>query len=89
MPLEHCKELQKHFLTLKEQLIELITDLKKDALIKEGHDKRLNILIHKLHESDLPWEKRDESFNLFPNFMKDGLKIEDLTSIAVVDTHHL
>ena len=57
--------------------------------MKGSYDKRLNVLIHRLQESDSPWGKRDKSLNLFLNFMKDGLKIEDPTSIAVVDAHRL
>ena len=58
-------------------------------LIQIRKDKRLNVLIQGLRESDLPWEKKNESLNLFHNFVKDGLKKEEPTSIAVVDAHRL
>ena len=57
-PLEHCNELQQKILTLEEQLDELNSDLKKDTLMKESYDERLNFVIRGLRESDSPWKKK-------------------------------
>ena len=57
--------------------------------MKESYEKRLNILVHGLREPDSPWEKREESLILFHDFVRDGLNIDDPTSIAVVDAHRL
>ena len=63
--------------------------MKKNAQMKESYEKRLNILVHGLRDTDSPWEKREESLTLFHDFMRDGLNIDDLTSIAVVDARRL
>ena len=57
--------------------------------MKESYEKRLNILGHGLREAESPWEKREDSLALFHDFMRDGLKIDDPTSIAVVDAYRL
>ena len=68
----------------------LYSDLKKDALMKESYEKRLNILVHGLREAESPWKKkREDSLALFHDFMRDGQKIDDPTSIAVVDAHRI
>ena len=51
--------------------------------------KRLNILVHGLREAELLWEKGEDRLALFRDFMRDGLKIDDPTFIAVVDTHRI
>ena len=86
-PLAHFNELQEKISSLEDQLGSLYSDMKKDALMKESYEKRLNILVHGLCEPDSPWEKREESLTLFHNFMRDGLNIDDPTSIAVIDAH--
>ena len=85
----HTDELQGKVSSLEDQLEVLYSDLKKDALMKESYEKRLNILVHGLRETESPWEKREDSLSLFRDFVKDGLKIDDPTSIAVVDAHRL
>ena len=88
-PLAHCNELQEKISSLKDQLGGLYSDIKKDALLKESYEKRLNILMHELREPDSLWEKREESLTLFQDFMRDGLNIDDPTSIALFDAHRL
>ena len=88
-PLAHFNELQEKISSLEDQLGGLYSDMKKDALMKESYEKRVNILVHGLREPDSPREKREESLTLFHDFMRDGLNIDDPTSIAVVDAHRL
>ena len=47
-PLAHFNELQEKNFSLEGQLGGLYSDMKKDALIKESYEKRLNILVHGL-----------------------------------------
>ena len=88
-PLAYCNELKQKISFLEDQLDGLYSDFKKNARMKESYEKRLNILVPGLQEAESPWEKREDSLALFHDFMRDGLKIDQPTSIAVVDAHRL
>jgi len=58
--------------------------------MKESYDKRFNLLIRGLDESnDSAWEKAEEILEIVYNFMKEGLQIEEPSSIPLVDYHRL
>ena len=64
-----------------------ITQQTKDIL-QESYDKRLNLLIHGIEESDA-WETLEQTKKLIHNFMKDGLLIDDPSTISLADYHRL
>ena len=84
-----CNELQDKISSLEGELDVFYTGLKKNALMKESYEKRLNIMVHGIREAESPWEKREESRALFQKFMKDGLQIEDPDAITIVDVHRI
>ena len=57
-------------------------------IIQESYDKRLNLLIHGLEESDA-WETLEKTNKLIHNFIKAGLLIDDPLTISLVDYHRL
>ena len=60
------------------------------AVMKESYDKRLNVLIHGLSETDdSTWEKTEETQQIVRKFMHDGPQIENPSSIALIDCHRL
>ena len=57
--------------------------------ISKAYSKRLNILVHGLKENKLSaWEKRDDTLEIFKDFMKDGLLFDDL-ELDSIQTAHL
>ena len=56
--------------------------------MQESYDKRLNLLIHGIEESDA-WETLEKTKKLIHNFMKDGLLIIDPSMISLADFHRL
>ena len=84
-----CNELQDKISSLEGELDVFYTGLKKNALMKESYEKRLNIMVHGIREAKSPREKREESRALFQKFMKDGLQIEDPGAITIVDVHRI
>ena len=64
-----------------------ITQQTKD-IMQESYDKRLNLLIHGIEESDA-WETLEKTKKLIHNFMKDGLLIDDPSTISLADYHRL
>ena len=63
---------------------------KKDMIMKESYDKRLNVLIHGVKEDvSNAWEKREETMAKFREFVREGLNIEDPDDIEIVDIHRL
>ena len=56
--------------------------------MQESYDKRLNLFIHGIEESDA-WETLEKTKKLIYNFMKDGLLIDDLLTICLADYHRL
>ena len=65
-------------------------DQKASTVMKESHEKRLNILIHGVQESPVnAWERPDETLVRVYDFMKAGLQIKDPIEIALADCHRL
>ena len=64
-----------------------ITQQTKD-IMQESYDKRLNLLIHGIEESDA-WETLEKTKNLIHNFIKDCLLIDDPSTISLADYHRL
>ena len=64
-----------------------ITQQTKD-IMQESYDKRRNLLIHGIEESDA-WETLEKTKKLIHNFMKDGLLINDPLTISLADYHRL
>ena len=44
--------------------------------MKELYDKRLNILVHGLEETESVWKTKEKSKVIFETFLKEGLKID-------------
>ena len=81
------------FQQLKDKLTALEnfkSNYEKAQITQESHDKMLNILIHGIKEnSDSPWEKHQESWDKYHDFLKNGLHMEDPDAVEVVDIHRL
>ena len=66
-----------------------VNQLNKD-IMQESYEKRLNLLIHGIEETDeSAWEKRETTLQLVNDFMKRGLQIEDPATIMLTDYHRL
>ena len=61
---------------------------KTEDIMQESYDKRLNLLIHGIEESDA-WETLEKTKKLLHNFMKDDLLIDDPSTIFLADYHRL
>ena len=58
--------------------------------MQKSYEKRCNILLHGLEESDKSaWETRNETLQIIQNFMREGLKIMQPAEIALADFHRL
>ena len=65
-------------------------DRENKALMLESYEKRFNLLIHDIDENfRYAWETRLQTKHLVEDFMKEGLKIEDPSKIAMADCHRL
>ena len=65
-------------------------DRENKALMLESYEKRFNLLIHGIDENfRYAWETREQTKHLVEDFMKEGLKIEDPSKIAMADCHRL
>ena len=63
-------------------------DRENKALMLESYEKRFNLLIHGIDENlCYAWETREQTKHLVEDFMKEGLKIEDPSKIAMADCH--
>ena len=59
-------------------------------VMQESYEKRLNILIHELEETEeSAWEKREITLQLIQDFMKCALQIKDPSTILLADYHRL
>ena len=56
--------------------------------MQKAYDKRLNLLIYGIKESDA-WETLEKTKKLIHTFIKDGLLIDDQLTISLADYHHL
>ena len=57
--------------------------------MRESYNKRLNLLIHGLAETEgSVWETRDQTQHIYNNFMIKGLQL-DPVSIPLVGIHRL
>ena len=63
-------------------------DRENKALMLESYKKRFNLLMRGIDES-YAWETREQTKHLVEDFMKEGLKIEDPSKIAMTDCHRL
>ena len=62
---------------------------KREALQQESYNKRLNLLIHGVEETEGSiWEKKSETQVKLNEFLKDGLKIDPIT-LPLADMHRL
>ena len=62
---------------------------KREALQQESYNKRLNLLIHGVEETEGSiWEKKSETQIKLNEFLKDGLKIDPIT-LPLADMHRL
>ena len=65
-------------------------DRKNKGLMLESYEKRFNLLIHGIDENyRYAWETREQTKHLVENFIKEGLKIEDPSKIAMAGCHRL
>ena len=75
-------------LTMKANDLQLESE--KEKLRSEAYSKRLNILNHGIPEdSNTAWESRDSTLNLFRQFLKNGLKVDDPTELTLVDIAYI
>ena len=74
---------------LENQFKKQIESVYEENLMKETYDKRLNLLIHGLEESETnAWETKDQTTKIFHDFLTKGLQI-DPTSMNIIDIHRL
>ena len=65
-------------------------DRENKALMLESYEKRFNLLINGIDENFCyAWETREQTKHLAEDFMKEDLKIEDPSKIAMADCHRL
>jgi len=84
------KEIYERQKTWKEKLERKERDRQAQALMQESYDKRFNILIPGLDENvESAWKNRAPTKEIIQNFMKDCLKIDDPTTISMIDFHRL
>ena len=85
-----CDQLSKRLDGMESKLNFLCDRANRDSVMKECYNKRLNILIHGLPENEeIPWEKRETTLEIYKNFLKNGLQIQDPSEIRIVDMHRL
>ena len=66
----------------------LVSEQKAQALMQESYQKRFNILLHGLEESDKSvWETREETLKKIQNFIRERLNIMQPPEIAIADFH--
>ena len=70
------KVLQDEFFILKSKFESFVKSDRIEGLKKELYDKRLNILVHSLDETESVWKTKARSKEIFDAFLKEGLKIE-------------
>ena len=73
---------------LKSEFESFVESDRIEGLMKELYDKRLNILVHGLEETESVWETKEKSKVIFETFLKEGLKIEPHL-IHPIDVHRL
>ena len=78
------KVCRNEFNHLENQFKKQIDSVYEEKLMKETYDKRLNLLIHGLEES----ETNDQTTKIFHDFLTEGLQI-DPTSMNIIDIHRL
>ena len=79
---------QDEFFLLKSEFESFVKSDRIEGLMKELYDKRLNILVHGLEETERVWETKEKSKVIFNSFLKEGLKIEPHV-IHPIDVHRL
>ena len=72
--------------TRQEMLLQKIANLERDNVMRESYDKRLNILVHGLKESEN--ETKRQTKKTLETFLWDGLEL-DPDAIKLVDVHRL
>ena len=60
---------------------------RKQRILKELYERRLNLLLH--GSDDTAWESRKASKQHVLNFLKDVLKLQNVSDIVLVDVHRL
>ena len=74
---------------LKNHFKKQIESVYEEKLMKETFNKRLNLLIHGLEESETnAWETKDQTTKIFHDFLTEGLQI-DPTSMNIIDIQKL
>ena len=63
-----------------------VAKLERDSIMRESYDKRLNVLIHGLKETER--ESKQQSKIIFEAFLKEALNLEH-GSIKIIDLHRL
>ena len=63
-----------------------VAKLERDRIMRESYDKRLNVLIHGLKETER--ESKQQSKIIFEAFLKEALNLEH-DSIKTIDLHRL
>ena len=75
---------------LLEKLQEYVMIQRKETLAQEAYTKRMNILIHGIEEQKgSVWENQEITLNLFDQFLRDGLKLDNPLTIKPLDLHRL
>ena len=82
------KVAQDDFLALERKFKYFAENERKESFMREVYQKRFNILVHELDETENPQETREKSKEIFDNFLLTGLKI-DPSQIHPVDIHRL
>ena len=72
--------------TRQEMLLQKIANLERNNVMRESYDKRLNILVHGLKESEN--ETKRQTKRTLETFLRDGLDL-DSDAIKLVDVHRL
>ena len=79
---------QDEFFIPKSEFESFVKSEKIENLTKESDDKRLNILVHGLEETENALETKEKSKVFFDIFLKEGLN-SNLTQIHPIDVHRL
>ena len=87
---ERCNILEKQIKNMKLENEEMKVKARHEELSRELYSKRLNYLIYGLEESSTNvWESREQTEQIFRNFLTEGLQIDNPYSIVIVDVHRL
>ena len=86
---DKCEAYEKDIRELKKNVLEKEAQDEIKNVLAESYDKRLNLLIHGLPESEDAWESSEKCTLLVRDFLKRELKVESADSMFILDAHRL